>query len=140
MKKPCKECPFARTIEPGRLGGSPPEVYVGQAVLPFWLPCHESANYEGKASDVNQVQECHGAAIFRANIKDRIIADNDALLHLPEDRESVFASLAEFYAHHHGISVRVAEWVLTDDCVRRLAESARNDRNVRAQLKKRRSA
>ena len=137
MKKPCKECPWARTVEPGRLGGSPPEVYIGQAVLPFWLPCHESANYEGKASDVNQVQECHGAAIFRANIKDKIIADNDALLHLPEDRDLVFSTLAEFYAHHRGISVEVAQRILTDAATRRLAEMAWTDKNVLAQLKKR---
>ena len=136
MKTPCPECPFYRRVKPGALGGSPPEVYVGQAVLPFWLPCHKSSNYAGKASDVNEVSECHGAATFRANIRDQLVATNPALLSLPEDKERVFGSLAEFYAHHHGISLADAEAILKPDVITALADQCWRDANVRMQLKR----
>lgn len=131
--KPCKACPWIRASEPGYLGGSEAEVYVGQAVLPFWLPCHSSANYEGKASDVNAVVECAGAAMFRANIGVKL---PPSLLSMPADQEVAFGSLAEFYAHHKGIPVAVAEKILTDAKIRELAEKELNDANVRMQLKR----
>lgn len=132
---PCRGCPFARKCVPGALGGSPPEVYVGQAVGPFWLPCHESKDYAGKASDVNEVRECAGAAIFRANIGRKVLPSG--LLLLPADKEICFATLAEFYAHHAGLSVEDAELLLTDERVAELARKELNDANVRIELKRR---
>ena len=99
--KPCAECPFRRDIEPGFLGGSPVETYLGQILLPFWLPCHRSRNYAGKASQFDEVDQCRGAAILRANIG---VADlmPDELIKLPPDTRRVFPTLAAFYAHHRG--------------------------------------
>lgn len=129
--KPCPECPFSRTIEPGNLGGSAPEVYVGQIVLPFWLPCHCSANYEGKATDANEVTECAGAAIMRANLG---LPPVRGLLSLPPSSAS-FDSLAGFYAHHTGQPIEQAQAYLTLEKVRALAVTELQDPNVRAQLK-----
>jgi hypothetical protein len=129
--KPCKECPFSRTIEPGNLGGSAPEVYVGQIVLPFWLPCHCSANYRGKETDVNEVSQCAGAAIMRANLGVHVPR---ALLSLPPGPDA-FESLAEFYAHHAGISIDSAREYLTPEKVRALALTELNDPAVRVQAK-----
>jgi len=134
MKIPCQECPFSRSVEPGALGGSSPEIYIGQVLLPFWLPCHRSANYQGKASDVNEVQECHGAAIMRANLG---VKTPDALLTLPPNRQLVFASLAEFYAHHARLSLYHAERLLTKDIVKRIVLRELSDSNVKVQLKER---
>src|SRR5688572_32839375 len=100
-ESPCRECCFRRDIEPGNLGGSPVETYVGQSLLPFWVPCHCSRNYAGKASDVNEVTQCAGLAIFRSNIGVRPVR---GLLSLPRDTELVFSTLADFYSHHKRIS------------------------------------
>jgi len=132
--KPCPACPWVRNSEPGALGGSPAETYVGQAILPFWLPCHSSANYAGKASDVNQVQECAGAAIFRANIG---VKSPDALLSMPADREIAFSTPAEFYAHHRRIKLADAERILNADKIEELALRQLYETNVRMQLKRR---
>ena len=134
----CKACPWSRKCWPGALGGSPPGVYVGQVGGPFWLPCHESNNYAGKASDVNAVRECAGAATFRANIGRKVLPSG--LLLLPADKDVCFATLAEFYAHHAGISVEQAEQLLTDEKVAELARKQLNDAHVRMQLKERKEA
>lgn len=104
--KPCKGCPFRKDIKPGELGGSAPKVYVAQAVLDFWLPCHEAVNYRGKASNFEEVSQCAGAAIFRSNAG--CPPRNRRLLSLPSDTGTVFASLAAFYAHHSGITLEAA--------------------------------
>lgn len=99
--KPCKECPFRRGCLPGYLGGSAPEVFVGQAHGNFWLPCHLHSNYEDPdwASDTSKPQ-CAGAAIYRANTSKRTPPQ---LLTLPKDNDAVFSSPVEFLAHHKGI-------------------------------------
>lgn len=109
-KKPCKGCPFSRLTPPGELGGSPPDVYMGQVVGPFWLPCHSPADYQGKQSRPDQAPQCAGAAIFRHKIK--------ASPHLPEfllrlddtgdGADEVFTSVQEFYQHHNQISESLA--------------------------------
>lgn len=109
-KKPCKECPFRRdnTLEGSNPGGSSPFVYVGQSEGPFWLPCHMEKEYDGKETDPSKVNQCAGAAIYRANIG---VAEKmpDQMLSLPEDKETVFASHAEFVAHYYGVDVEEAE-------------------------------
>lgn len=133
---PCHACPFARHCKPGALGGSHPDVYVGQAPLPFWLPCHQSDNYRHKESDVNEVEQCAGAAIFRSNIG---VADRmpSSLLSLPRDTARVFATLADFYAHHTGRSRIELAKMLTPEYVAAMMDKEWNDAQVRAQIYKR---
>lgn len=111
---PCGECPFNRKVAPGELGGSPPEMYVGQAAGPFFLPCHSTHDYtDAKArQDLNNSQ-CAGAAIFRANVG---VARQlpPALLHLPKDTKKVFATFEEFYAHHKQIPLTEAARLLKE--------------------------
>ncbi len=115
-KVPCKECAFRRDIEPGALGGSAPEVYIGQAYAPFAIPCHCHCNFddpEWKAkAGPGETPQCAGVAIFRANI--------GAIGHLPAvltaldaDETTVFANPVEFLAHHKQISLREAVDQLT---------------------------
>jgi hypothetical protein len=109
---PCKDCPFSRGVAPGSLGGSAPEMYVGQANGPFFLPCHSTHNYRVESERINHENpQCAGAAIFRANT-DRAKLMPDALLHLPADTTKVFATFAEFYAHHLRCSVSYATKLL----------------------------
>ncbi len=102
-KKPCMGCPFKRinTNEKPNPGGSHPFVYLGQTRGPFWLPCHQDKNYQGKGSNTETVSQCRGAAIFRANC-DTPYGLPEPLLRLEKDTESVFASEAEFAAHYLG--------------------------------------
>ena len=134
--KPCAGCPWGRR-EP-TLGGSPVETYVGQIALGFWLPCHCSANYRAKASDVNEVAQCAGAAIFRSNIG---VADRmpSGLLSLPRDTARVFATLADFYAHHTGRSRIELAKMLTPEYVAAMMDKEWNDAQVRAQIYRRRA-
>jgi hypothetical protein len=105
--KPCKECPYSKTVTPGALGGSDPEVYVGQGHGPFWLPCHKTCDF----SDPNwkqdySAQQCAGAAIYRANIERANIMPGS--LHKLDKSDLAFGSPEELYAHHKGISLEEA--------------------------------
>jgi hypothetical protein len=120
-KHPCPGCPFSRAIAPGATGGSDPKVYVGQAAGPFWLPCHQDRNYDssnprGSMSHTGEIEQCAGAAIYRANTG---VSESmpGALLALPEDREAVFASPAELIAHHNETSLDAAADVLQESPV-----------------------
>lgn len=108
-KKPCKGCPFSRCVTPGALGGSSSDVYMGQIVGPFWLPCHAPSDYKGKQSRPDQAPQCAGAAIFRHKIKVSH-ALPDFLLRLEDDPEDlVFTSVAEFYQHHDRLHPEAAK-------------------------------
>lgn len=102
LKTPCAACPFSRKVEPGALGGSSPLTYIGQAVGPFMLPCHKTCDLDDpdwKKNFEHSTSQCAGAAIYRANTGvDKLLPAE--LLHLPADTEQVFASHAEFLAHH----------------------------------------
>jgi hypothetical protein len=108
-KKACATCPFSKRSTPGELGGSPVEMFVGQAYGAFWLPCHEAVDY----SDPNWKQkyeaaQCAGAAIYRSNCHPA--KRPVALLNLPADSdENVFKSPAEFVAHHMRVSIGMAD-------------------------------
>jgi hypothetical protein len=113
-KTPCPECAFRRDIKPGALGGSHPEVYVGQLHGPFMIPCHlhypkDDPNQSFRKTDaVFEIPQCAGAAVMRANIgRDKILPVE--IHRLPKDTTLVFTSYAEFYAHHKGISLFDAE-------------------------------
>jgi hypothetical protein len=107
-RKPCDECPFKRHNKldnsDGKPGGSDPTVYIGQAMGPFWLPCHKSPDYQGKDSDPSQVIQCAGAAVFRSNIG-RADLMPQGLLRLPMNKTQVFATPEELLAHYRGVSL-----------------------------------
>lgn len=109
--KPCKTCPFLRSVKPGALGGGKgPDTFIGQAYGPFWLPCHSSKGYDvnDRKTQVNPANEqCRGAAIFRANVEVAPLLPK-GLLALPTDKELVFGTPAEFLSHHAKISEATA--------------------------------
>lgn len=108
--KPCQQCPFARSCPSGQLGGSTPDVYIGQAHGPFVLSCHSDGEYE-QATALEKWQEltpCAGAAIYRANTG-RAELMPDAIYSLPADAELVFSSPEELLAHHARGSVETAK-------------------------------
>ena len=114
MPAPCSSCPFRKDSTPGHLGGSAPEVFVGQAFGPFVLPCHKACDFDDplwreKALDTPQ---CAGAAIFRANTEQ---ADRmpPAIHRLPKSK-AVFDSPSEFLMHHHRITIYQARDILRE--------------------------
>jgi hypothetical protein len=90
-KKPCADCPFARTAIPGWLGASrngglaTPDEWIDIAHGEIIERCHCTKN-----------QQCAGLAIFRANV---CKLPRCALL-LEANRDLVFASDDEFKKHH----------------------------------------
>ena len=123
-KKACGACPFKRinSCERPKPGGSPVQVYLGQARGPFWLPCHKDKNYADKESNPATVQQCAGAAIFRANCKSGYTMSKK-LLHLPEDKEAVFANEVEFAAHYSGLSPELLEHVFNSQNLDKLMQN-----------------
>ena len=113
LSKPCEDCAFRLDCEPGNLGGSTPETYIGQIMGPFWIPCHESREYRGKDSEHGEERECRGAATLRANMGLTSIMPEG--LEKPEpDHCTVFSGLVQFLAHHTGLTFA--------DALRRLLE------------------
>ena len=106
-RKPCHECAFRRDIKPGTLGGSPPETYVGQSEGPFYVPCHICYGDDPNWKTNIDKPQCAGVAVYRANLG--IPVGGDFLLKLPTDTENVFATHAEFLAHHKQISLESAK-------------------------------
>ncbi len=106
-KQPCAACPFSRTVAPGATGGSPPLMYIGQAHGPFFLPCHSEHDYtkEEERRDHRNPQ-CAGAAIFRENVGVSKLMP-PGIHKLPGNTDKVFASAAEFLAHHYGVGVLI---------------------------------
>ncbi len=107
--KPCSECAFMRDCKPGLLGGSPAEVYIGQACAGFRIPCHcrypeiapNDPDWKSKAIHAPQ---CVGYSTFRANLN---MPDKPGIRHAEPSKEA-FDSYAEFYAHHTGITIEAA--------------------------------
>lgn len=86
-KKPCSDCPFARTALNGWLGGLEPEDWVRIASSEGVVPCHTQ---EGA--------QCAGIAIYRRNTC-KLLMNKRALV-LPKDTENVFSNPMEFLKHH----------------------------------------
>ncbi len=107
---PCTECPYSRKTEPGKLGGSMPAVFIGQALGPFLLSCHMDPDYE-KNNRSPALLQCAGAAIFRANIGAAPLLPA-ALMKLETNIDLVFATPAEFLVHHAGLSMMQAQLYL----------------------------
>lgn len=115
LSAPCKECAFRRDSEPGFLGGSPAETFVGQVFGPFMIPCHCACDFDDPnwKDKVFETSQCAGTAIFRANLGlERTLPPQ--LHQLPANHDLVFSSPAEFMAHHKGISVSAAQQILTN--------------------------
>ena len=86
-KKPCSDCPFARTAIRGWLGPYSAEEWV--------LLIHG----EGKVECHTRIgPQCAGAAIYRGNVCK--VPRDDALLTLLPNRKLVFSGPQEFLEHH----------------------------------------
>lgn len=86
-RKPCADCPFARTALKGWLGGTSIEEWLQKAGGEVIELCHCTTN-----------QQCAGLAIFRANIFKS--PRYKEILTLEPDRALVFANRQEFADHH----------------------------------------
>lgn len=89
LKKPCTDCPWARTALPGWTGSLTPEEWVAAAHGEARIECHV---FEGS--------QCAGAAIYRANVVKT--CRDPTVPRLPADRVAVFALPKEFIEHHEG--------------------------------------
>jgi hypothetical protein len=107
VNTPCKGCPFAKHSKSGELGGSPVTVYVGQAHLPMWLPCHSERGYAGEEScnSMDKIGQCSGAARLRKKLGDKWGMDYEergvAIQDDPDGK--AFDSIEEFVEHHAGV-------------------------------------
>lgn len=88
--KPCPDCPWSRESLPGWLGGLAPREWI--------LIAHGDGVIECHTTD----KQCAGAAIYRANVCKH--PRDPSALSLKPNRVTVFASPAEFTAHHRGKS------------------------------------
>lgn len=127
--KPCAECPFRRDIKPGFLGGSPVEAYIGQTILPFLLPCHCAKGYDQKRKELG-VPQCVGTAIFRANLGVAWLMP-DSLLKMPPNTHLVFGSMAQFVAHHKGVTLAEAREFIGGDKIHQCIMKERLDPGVK---------
>lgn len=85
--KPCGDCPWARAAAPGWLGGTSADEWIRAAHGEARIECHTMKG-----------AQCAGAATYRANVCKRTRDPEDLVL--PQDKARVFASRAEFLAHH----------------------------------------
>ena len=86
-KKPCSDCPFARTALPGWLGDKTIEEWIAMVHGETWIDCHTLLG-----------AQCAGAAIYRTNNCKN--PRDKALLLLPRNPKVVFANPQEFMKHH----------------------------------------
>lgn len=128
LKRPCQECPFRRDLLPKVTMEVQPLRLIGQAAGPFWLPCHMDKHYAGPGSceGHGEVQQCAGAATFRANCEisqyQRDHTGREVLaqlmpppLHkLPADHNAVFSSPIELLAAFRRISIAEATKLLEE--------------------------
>ena len=115
-KTPCKECPFRKnnSLTGDKPGGSDVSIYIGQAQGPFWLPCHLEKGYHGVNSNTGEVNQCAGAAIFRANVAHLLGRKlPESLMFLESNTELVFSDFYELYSHYKKVSIDEAKEILT---------------------------
>lgn len=86
-KKPCSDCPWARTAMPGWTGNMTPDEWLQALHGEAQVDCHTQIG-----------AQCAGGAIYRANVcktpRDR------TLLRLVPNTKLVFSSPSEFVDHH----------------------------------------
>lgn len=90
-KKPCSDCPWARTALPGWLGSMTPQEWLAVAHGDVLVDCHTVGN-----------QQCAGLAIYRSNVCKQV---QPPIITLPVDREAVFATPMQFMEHHSKLPV-----------------------------------
>lgn len=110
--RPCGTCPFTGRVDPGHLGGSPPEVYVAQHFLPYLVICHEFIDYDdeewAEAASNRGDHQCVGFAMCR-NRSGVADAMPGALLDVEHDAKTdSFADIWEFWSHHNGVTYAAA--------------------------------
>lgn len=128
VKTPCPDCPFSRGVKPGALGGSSIPTYLGQAHGPFMLPCHKHCDFDDPdwKAKARYTPQCAGAAMFRANVGVAGMMP-EAIHALPSNPDQVFASAAEFLAHHSQVPVPLAQQILrVNPVIAMLQEELRN--------------
>lgn len=86
-RKPCTDCPWARSSINGWLGGMTSAEWLAAAHGEERIDCHV---FDGA--------ECAGAAIYRANVCKRV--RDRTQLTLDPDEARVFRTPGEFAAHH----------------------------------------
>ena len=103
-RQPCSDCPWARVALRGWLGDATADTWLRDAHGEARIECHTLLG-----------AQCAGAAIYRANVCKRP-RDPETLL-LPADKATVFATPAEFTAHHAepGPTWTVRLWVRSRD-------------------------
>lgn len=103
----CVECPLRRDSTPGYLGGYTPQMYLDIMASGASIACHMTPGFQ--AGIIDRQHHCTGVAAFRANtgfvamVRGVITAAHDSTLFvagLPGILGRVFASAAEFLAHH----------------------------------------
>ena len=95
-KVPCVQCPWLRTSAPGWLGPHDPATWLDIVHGESPIACHLTIDHDGQPWD--QVRQCAGAAIFRANIWK--LPHNPNIARGPRDTDTVFAWNDEFTDHH----------------------------------------
>lgn len=98
---PCSECPWRRVSWRGHLGPLSATEWVEKAHSDAAIECHLTVRQSG--AEWNEVRQCRGAAIFRANVLKT--PRNPLVVTGPQDREAVFASNQEFIEHHSIVDV-----------------------------------
>lgn len=96
--QPCAECPWRRVAAPGWLGPMDADEWLEVAHGEAAVACHMTIP-DGGGWGVRTLQ-CAGAATFRANVCK--LPHNPTIATGPVDADAVFASNAEFKAHHEG--------------------------------------
>lgn len=143
LKRPCAECPFRRDVKPKVTTEVQPLRLIGQAAGPFWLPCHMDKGYDGPGSckGAGEVQQCAGAAIFRANTeiseyderttREKLASLMPPTLHaLPADHTAVFSSPIELLAAFRRISIAEATKLLEETTPLSLLQKELGERKV----------
>lgn len=85
-KRPCSDCPWARTALNGWLGGASIEDWLQRAHSDTFVNCHVVRN-----------MQCAGLAVYRRNVCKRV---DPPLLTLEADKKTCFATPHEFRDHH----------------------------------------
>lgn len=86
-KRPCSNCPWAHKSLPGWLGSNTAAEWIDIAHgEPGGAECHTTD------------KQCAGMVIYQANVCKS--PRDSSVLRLPQNKTTVFASAAEFKAHH----------------------------------------
>lgn len=91
----CIECPLRRDATPGHLGGYTPEMYIEALHSMASIACHMDPGFKRR-----EFRHCTGVCGYRANVDHATGLVADYATEAVGKRQDVFASAAEFVAHH----------------------------------------